>query len=49
MGALIFMVGGVEEVINVVEIVGGGRGSDEVSCLEPETEEFISSEVEILP
>lgn len=29
MGMFIFMVGGVKEVVIVVEIVGGGRGSDE--------------------
>ena len=41
------MVGGMEEVVIVVEILGGGRGSDEASSLEPE--EVRSSEMEILP
>lgn len=43
------MVGGVEEVLTVVEIMGGGRGIDEASFLETETEEFITSKMEILP
>lgn len=49
MGTFIFMVGGVEEVVTVVEIVGGGRGIDEASCLEIETKEFRTYEMEILP
>lgn len=44
----IFMVGGVGQVVIMVEIVGGGRGIDEASCLETETEEFRTSEMEIL-
>lgn len=36
MGVLICVVGGVEEVVTVVESVEGGRGSDEASCLEPD-------------
>lgn len=48
MGTFIFMVGGVEEVVTMVEIVGGGRGIDEASCLETKTEEFKTSEIEIL-
>lgn len=32
------MVRGVEEVITMVEIVEGGRGTDEASCLETEME-----------
>lgn len=33
-GMFIFMVGGEEEVVIVIEIVGGGRGIDEASYLE---------------
>lgn len=49
MEMFILMVGGVEEVVTVVEIVGGGRGIDEASCLETETGEVRTSEMEILP
>lgn len=44
-GTFIFMVGGVEEVVTMVEIVGGG----EASFLEPETKELRISKMEILP
>lgn len=43
------MVDGAEEVVTMVEIVGGGRGIDEASYLETETEEFRTSQMEILP
>lgn len=29
------VVGGVEDVVTVFESMGGGRGSDEGSCIEP--------------
>ncbi|XP_050916529.1 uncharacterized protein LOC127131659 [Lathyrus oleraceus] len=47
LGEIICVVGGVKEVVTVVESVRGDRGSDEASCLEPEV--FIDSEIDNLP